>query len=521
MLGNLMNLRMGSGLGDSKAPKQPQLDVIQRIMGAFGRYHLFLCLLIMLTKFAIAFHQMAILFLAPKVSYTCGGGGGGGGGNAGTGSENAESLRDGGAANTCPCPNPVYDTSLFTRTIIMKWDLICDKKWLTSFAQTIFQLGTLIGSVLFGMASDRFGRKYPLLVAIVIQVSMGITAAFVPSYWAFTVLRFLVGISVGGTMVIGFVIIMEFVGAQYRDVISAVYQIPFNMGHMLLPVFGYFIRDYSKFQMAISIPTIILLSYLCLLPETPRWLIAVKRTEEAIKVIENVAKVNNRPTANIQYDVQKYQAALQKTQLKKGTIVDLFRTPNIRKNILAMAYNWLTCSYCFYGVSQYVGQLSGNVFINVAASASVTMLGSICSIPLMKVIGRKTILIIFNFICAACLFILAVIPEGPGTVVCASVGVVSSFIVFVVVYLYCTEMFPTVVRNAALGFSSMMARVGSMIAPFVIESSSRGRWVPPVLFAIVPLVAGFVCFLLPETKGCELMVTIEQGEQFGKKPAKK
>ncbi|KAI8421826.1 hypothetical protein MSG28_009775 [Choristoneura fumiferana] len=438
---------------------------------------------------------MAILFLAPKLNYIC----------PDTGNE------------TCPCPNPEYDTSIFSRSIIMEWDLICERKWLTSFTQTLFQLGTLLGSVLFGMASDRFGRKSPLLVAVVIQVTMGIAAAFVPGFWTFTFLRLLVGMSVGGTMVTGFVIVMEFVGTQYRDVISALYQVPFNLGHILLPVFGYFCRDYSNFQLAISIPAIVLLSYFFLIPETPRWLIAVKRTDEAVKILERVATINKRPTETIKADIEAYQAAIEKNQLKKGNIVDLFRTPNIRKNILAMAFNWLACSYCFYGVSQYVGQLSGNAFVNVAASASVTLLGTFLSIPLMKMIGRKTILVIFNFICAICLLVLAVLPEGPGSVVCASIGVVCSFINFVVVYLYCTELFPTVVRNAALGFSSMLARVGSMMAPFVIELRSVALWMPPVGFAILPLIAGFVTFLLPETKGCELMTTIEEGEQFGKK----
>lgn len=226
---------------------------------------------------------------------------------------------------------------------------------------------------------------------------------------------------------------------------------------------------------------------------------------------------NNRPTENIRRDVEMYQESLEKSQLKKGNILDLFRTPNLRKNIAAMSFNWLTCSYCFYGVSQYVGQLSGNVFINVAASASVTLLGTFASIPLMKILGRKTILIVFNFICALCLLILSVIPEGVGSVICASIGVVASFIVFVVVYLYCTELFPTVVRNAAIGFSSMMARVGSMLAPFVIELRDVAIWMPPVAFAIFPLVAACITFVLPETKGCELMTTIEEGEQFGKK----
>lgn len=226
---------------------------------------------------------------------------------------------------------------------------------------------------------------------------------------------------------------------------------------------------------------------------------------------------NNRPTENIRKDVELYQESVEKSQLKKGSILDLFRTPNLRKNIAAMSFNWLTCSYCFYGVSQYVGQLSGNVFINVAASASVTLLGTLVSIPLMKLIGRKTILIIFNFICALCLFALAFMPEGAGSVVLASVGVVASFINFVVVYLYCTELFPTVVRNAAIGFSSMMARVGSMLAPFIIELKDVAEWMPPMGFAVFPFIAAFITFLLPETKGCELMTTIEEGEQFGKK----
>ncbi|KAL4702081.1 hypothetical protein ACJJTC_002280 [Scirpophaga incertulas] len=485
-------LSLVSGVKVNKV--QPQADVIQKLIGSFGKYQLLLCLLIFLTKFPVAFHQMAIIFLAPKTTYTC------------------DSNTD-----QCPCAKPIYDTSIFGSTIISKWNLICEDKWLTSFTQTLFQLGTLLGSIFFGMASDRFGRKNPMLVAVILQITMGIGAAFAPSYWTFTIIRFFIGMSVGGTMVIGFVIVMEFVGAQHRDVISALYQVPFNLGHMMLPVFGYFFRDFADFQLAISVPTILLLSYLFLLPETPRWLIAMKRTDEAVNILERIATVNNRPVTNTKTDVDAYQKAIEKNNLKKGTILDLVRFPNLRKNIIAMSFNWLTCSYCFYGVSQYVGQLSGNMFINVAASASVTLLGTLLAIPLMKVIGRRTIVIIFNFITAACLLILAAIPEGIGSVIFASIGVVSSFIVFVVVYLYCTELFPTVVRNAALGFSSMMARVGSMLAPFIVETRDKAVWLPPVGFAILPLIATCVTFLLPETKGCELMTTIEEGEKFGKK----
>lgn len=104
-------------------------------MGSFGKYHLFLCLALFLVKFPVAFHQMAIMFLSPNVEYTC------------ADTENQ--------TTPCPCANPVYDKTLFENTIIIEWDLICNKRWLNSFTQTLFQLGTLLGSVFFGMASDR------------------------------------------------------------------------------------------------------------------------------------------------------------------------------------------------------------------------------------------------------------------------------------------------------------------------------------------------------------------------------
>lgn len=128
-------------------------------------------------------------------------------------------------------------------------------------------------------------------MAVVIQVVAGVSAAFVPEFWTFTFIRFLVGMSVGGTMVTGFVIIMEFIGTQNRDVISALYQVPFNFAHMLLPVFGYFLRDFSNFQLGISVFAIVLLSYFILIPESPRWLIAVKRTDEAIITLQQIAKM--------------------------------------------------------------------------------------------------------------------------------------------------------------------------------------------------------------------------------------
>lgn len=104
--------------------------LVNELIGNFGRFQLWLCFMVFVSKFGAALHLMAIIFIAPPPSYSCPG-------NA-----------------TC-CENPVYDTSLFSKTIVTEWNLICEKTWLKDFTQMLFQFGVLAGSVLFGILSDK------------------------------------------------------------------------------------------------------------------------------------------------------------------------------------------------------------------------------------------------------------------------------------------------------------------------------------------------------------------------------
>lgn len=83
---------------------------------------------------------------------------------------------------------------------------------------------------------------------------------------------------------------------------------------------------------------------------------------------------------------------------------------------------------------------------------------------------------------------------------------------FATVYLYAGELFPTVVRNSGVGLSSTVARIGSMLAPFVATLSHTSAWLPPLIFGIVPLIGAALCFLLPDTRGRKLPDTLEEGE---------
>lgn len=176
-------------------------------MGSFGKWHFLVCAVVFLLKFPVAWHQMSIIFIGPPVSFEC----------------IDPLIKD---ACSASCPGYSYNRSIFTETIITEWNLVCDRSQWANLSQTIFMLGILVGNILFGSLADkwvrltstsrkdddlriqisqniysRYGRRNPLVVAVLLQLVAGVAAAFVPWFWLFCVLRFLLALATGGTMV--------------------------------------------------------------------------------------------------------------------------------------------------------------------------------------------------------------------------------------------------------------------------------------------------------------------------------
>lgn len=298
--------------------------------------------------------------------------------------------------------------------------------------------------------------------------------------------------------------------------VGVIYHLPFNFGHLLLSVFGYLIRDWRYFQLTISLPSVILISYYWILPESPRWLLAVGETEKAIAVIEKAAKYNRLPTANIRDDVLAHHDATKHKSRAKGKILDLFKTSTMRNITLIMCYNWIVCGVCFYGIAEFMGILRGNIFVNVAVSAAVQIPGTFVSIWMMDTMGRRWTLITSNVITGvACVAIYVVRRKILwAAIMFGGIGMFGMSIAFPTVYIYAGELFPTVIRNIGIGAASMMCRFGSMVAPFIAFLPFANT-----IFAAFAVLGAALCFLLPETLGCKLPDTIEDAiELYKKKP---
>lgn len=164
----------------TNAEKDAVRDPIQQAMGELGRWQIFVCAIIFLLKFPVAWHQMSIIFLAPKTDFTC---------------------KDPSLERCDPsCNEHVFNTSTFTNTIQMEWDLVCDKQSFSNLSQTIFMMGILVGNMFFGALADNYGRRIPLVIAVITQLIFGVSASYASNYYVFVIFRFLTAAATGGSM---------------------------------------------------------------------------------------------------------------------------------------------------------------------------------------------------------------------------------------------------------------------------------------------------------------------------------
>ena len=88
----------------------------------------------------------------------------------------------------------------------MQWNLVCDRLPLLSTIQGSYMGGVFVGCMIWGWASDKYGRRLAMLVAAALQVVSSITATWATNYVVFIFLRFLIAFSVSGVFECGFVL---------------------------------------------------------------------------------------------------------------------------------------------------------------------------------------------------------------------------------------------------------------------------------------------------------------------------
>ncbi|XP_006822653.1 organic cation transporter protein-like [Saccoglossus kowalevskii] len=416
----------------------------------------------------------------------------------------------------------IYDRSQYKSSIFQEFDLVCGRYYLGALSSSAHMAGLFIGSVGFGGLSDRIGRLPALMVTALCMTISGTACAFSPNIQAYSIFRLFVGASQMGMFMVTFVLATELVGPSKRVFAGAVIEFYFSFGYMLLAFLAYFIRYWWILQLCLSLPASIFLIYWWLIPESPRWLISVGKTEKAAAIIRECAEVNRVTVPNSVYEeLNEYTGDLKQNS---GSFLDLLRLPNMRMKSLNLFYNWFTISLVYYGLSLNTSNLGGNDYLNAFLSGAVEIPAYTLSIFLPETrFGRRwsqsSTLILAGVACILTLLAPVCKMQWIG-ITLAMIGKFSVSAAFAIVYIFSAEIYPTPVRTIGLGLSSMCARIGGILAPQMILIKTLWEPLPIIIFGATSILAGLVTLLLPETRNQKLPETLEEGELFGTAYAK-
>uniref|UniRef100_A0A3Q1FPG0 Solute carrier family 22 member 6 n=1 Tax=Acanthochromis polyacanthus TaxID=80966 RepID=A0A3Q1FPG0_9TELE len=411
-----------------------------------------------------------------------------------------------------------FDRSEFLSTTVSEWGLVCSLRPLKQMIQTIYMGGVLTGAIVFGGLSDRFGRRSVLIWSYLLLAVLGCSSALSPSYSAYCIFRFLSGMAVSGIILNGVSLKVEWIPTKSRTIVGTLTSFFFTFGQMILAGLAYWLRDWRKLQVVVCAPQFLFFTYSWWYSESARWLVLNRRSEEALKTLHRVARINGKPEMVNKLTLEVLHSHMSKeieSSHSSFTAFDLLKTRGMRRISICLIAVWFSTSFAYYGLAMDLQKFGVSIYLMQIIFGAVDIPAKFFALATLSYLGRRISQAGCLFLSAAIIFANIFVPSDMQTVrtVLACLGKAFTSASFTTVYLYTGELYPTVIRQTGMGFVSTFSRVGSMAAPAVLILDEILPALPSLVYGGAAVLAGcFACFL-PETLNMPLPDTIEDVEE--------
>lgn len=416
--------------------------------------------------------------------------------------------------------------SFLSLTLQSEWDLTANQ---TANVTACVFAGSLFGTLTLGYLGDHVGRRPTFLLSTAIISLFGVFTAFAQGYSSLLAIRFMVGFGVGG-LTVPFDIFAEFLPTSHRGRHLLIIEYFWTAGSLMTPLFAYLALESSwrLFVIMCSVPCIISgFLGLCLVPESPRWLISVGKNEEALEVIRNAARVNGiDPDITFHRNVK-----LKDEEVKESGFRDLLNR-KWRKITLLLWFTWFGYSIGYYGTILSVtrifdsdleeGAEAGGTptfdYRAIFISASAEVFGLFVTSFTVDSFGRiptQVISYIFGGIFLCSLALSAGSLSNNALIVLAFFARAFEMGGACVTWVSTAEILPTEIRTTGHSSANAIGRTGAFITPYLVGTNNSLKQIG-IIMLVIHFSTACCASYLPESKGKGLGHTDEVTEEEGK-----
>src|SRR5947209_875646 len=377
--------------------------------------------------------------------------------------------------------------------------------------------GTVIGSLLAGFPGEWIGRRDSLRLMAILYLISGLGCAAAWSWPSLVIFRFVGGLGIGGSSVLGPMYIAEIAPARWRGRLVGFFQFNIVAGillayfsNYLIGLGGFGVNEWRWMLGVSAIPALLFLLMLFTIPRSPRWLVQKGRVQDARSVLEMIGEEN----IDAELDDMVGSIDIEHGHGQEPLFIPKYRFPvflavsigmfNQLSGINAILY-YLNDIFARAGFSKVSGDLQAFLigFTNLIATT--------LAMSIIDRVGRKTLLLIGSVDCTFCLGGVAAVflsNSHENLLVWLLVGFIASFAFSqgAVIWVFISEVFPNRVRAKGQSLGSfthwIMNAMISLLFPFV---AAKSRGAPFVFFsAMMAVQFVVVLFIYPETKGITL-----------------
>ncbi len=409
-----------------------------------------------------------------------------------------------------------FDTAVINGALVFLKKQFALSDLQTEAAATSLLFGCIAGAAIAGWLSDRFGRRRILMGAASLFVVSAVGAALPRVLSEFVAARFLGGVAIGVASTLSPIYIAEIAPARARGRLVTLNQMAIVSGILLAFLISWLLvgagpNNWRWMFLFAALPSVAFLAALFFVPESPRWLVARERGQEAEAVL---TRVSDRTEAAAQMrDIRESLAH------EEGTLRELFR-PGLRLALLVGVVIALASQFSgintiiYYGsiiFTEHAGRQSASaaLFANLVIGG-LNFLTTILAIAVIDRVNRRSLLMLVLAGMAVSLAAVAVAfrvqPASAGWILAP----ILSFIFFFALgmgpgtWLVLSEIYPTRVRGRGMSIGTMAVWVGCAVVTFTFLSLVS--WLTPsgafslyAFFCAATLV--FVWKVVPETRG--------------------